>query len=93
MEQNQGGFFENVPDLANLVLRVLWNAKREISIADITQVVNEKYGACWSEETITELLSLLIYKNYKEEKRQGLIGECIYLGKLYIPGKDDFEEA
>lgn len=70
-------------------MKTVWDAERELDLADITLRVNEAYDKEWKPQTVSTFLARLVKKGYLKNYRQGrvfyyqiLVPQKEYLGKL-----------
>lgn len=56
-----------------LVMKVIWDAEKELGLMDIIDVLNREYQKDWKPQTVSTFLSRLGEKGYVENYRQGRI--------------------
>lgn len=69
---NEDVFLDNLPRTANYILNVLWDRNAPMTIAELTEAVNEKYETQWERKDIQKFVRLLINGDYVDVKRKGL---------------------
>lgn len=80
---------QSLTNCETLVMKTVWDAERELDLADITLRVNEAYDKEWKPQTVSTFLARLVKKGYLKNYRQGrvfyyqiLVPQKEYLGKL-----------
>ncbi len=80
---------QGLTNCETLVMKTVWDAERELDLADITLRVNEAYDKEWKPQTVSTFLARLVKKGYLKNYRQGrvfyyqiLVPQKEYLGKL-----------
>ena len=63
--------FQNLTNCEELVMKTVWDAERELSLADVTRRVNETYHKEWKPQTVSTFLARLVRKGYLENHREG----------------------
>lgn len=53
------------------VMKCVWDTEDDMSLLDITQMVNERYHKEWKPQTVSTFLSRLVTKEYLEMYRKG----------------------
>lgn len=69
---NEDVFLDNLPRTANYILNVLWDRNVPMTIAELTEAVNEKYETQWERKDIQKFVRLLVNGDYVDVKRKGL---------------------
>ena len=54
-----------------IVMKCIWDADHEMSLAEIVKNANEGYGKEWKPQTVSTYLAKLCLKNYIQMKRAG----------------------
>lgn len=54
-----------------IVMKCIWDADHEMSLAEIVKNANERYGKEWKPQTVSTYLAKLCIKNYIQMKRAG----------------------
>ena len=54
-----------------IVMKCIWDADHEMSLAEIVKNANEGYGKEWKPQTVSTYLAKLCIKNYIQMKRVG----------------------
>ena len=66
-----------------LVMKAIWDCKKEPVLSDVVDWVNGSYGKDWRPQTVSTFLAKLVRKNYLQMQRDGKI----YTYKVLIPEK------
>lgn len=81
---------ENLTESEELVMKSIWDCKKEPVLSDVVERVNGFYGKDWARQTVSTFLAKLVRKNYIKMQRKGkiytykvLIPESAYRQKLY----------
>ncbi|MGN0350282.1 MAG: BlaI/MecI/CopY family transcriptional regulator [Roseburia sp.] len=61
----------SLSDCEELVMKCIWDSENDIGVQQITQMVNEKYGKDWKQQTVSTFLVRLVKKNYADMYRKG----------------------
>lgn len=67
-----------------MVMKTVWDAEKELNLADITQRVNEIYDKEWKPQTVSTFLARLVKKGYLRHYRQGRV----FYYQILIPQKE-----
>lgn len=62
---------ENVTECELLVLKVIWESDKELTLPQIISAVNTKFDKAWKPQTVSTFLSRLVHKNYLTMRRDG----------------------
>ena len=54
-----------------IVMKCIWDADHEMSLAEIVKNANENYGKDWKPQTVSTYLAKLCQKDYIQMKRTG----------------------
>lgn len=54
-----------------IVMKCIWDADHEMSLAEIVKNANENYGKDWKSQTVSTYLAKLCQKGYIQMKRTG----------------------
>lgn len=81
---------EKLTESEELVMKAIWDCKKEPVLSDVVDRVNGFYGKDWRPQTVSTFLAKLVRKNYLKLQRNGkiytykiLISEKAYKQKLY----------
>lgn len=81
---------EKLTESEELVMKAIWDCKKEPVLSDVVDRVNGFYGKDWKPQTISTFLSKLVRKDYLKLIRNGkiytykvLVPEPVYRRKLY----------
>lgn len=64
---------KNLTDCEQLVMKILWDAEKELGLMEIMRRVNETYQKEWKPQTVSTFLARLVRKSYLESYRQGRV--------------------
>lgn len=78
---------QSLTNCETLVMKTVWDAERELDLADITQRVNEVYDKEWKPQTVSTFLARLVKKGYVRHYRQGRV----FYYQILIPQKEYLE--
>lgn len=71
-------------DCEELVMKIVWDAERELCLTDITLRVNETYHKEWKSQTVSTFLARLVQKGYLRHYRKGRI----FFYQILVPQED-----
>lgn len=81
---------EKLTESEELVMKSIWDCRKEPVLSDVVDRVNGFYGKDWKPQTVSTFLAKLVRKNYLKLCRNGkiytykiLISEGAYKQKLY----------
>lgn len=81
---------ENLTEGEELVMKAVWDCRKEPELSDVVEQTTEVYGKDWKPQTVSTFLARLVNKNYLKLQRNGkiytykiLISEGAYKQKLY----------
>lgn len=74
----------NLTNCEEIVMKTVWDAERELDLADITQRVNETYHKEWKPQTVSTFLARLVRKGYLKHYRQGRV----FYYRILVPQKE-----
>lgn len=81
---------EKLTESEELVMKSIWDCRKEPVLSDVVDRVNGFYGKDWKPQTVSTFLAKLVRKNYLQLCRNGkiytykiLISEAAYRQKLY----------
>lgn len=80
--------FENLTDCELLVMKILWDAEKELGLSEVTQRANETYQREWKLQTVSTFLTRLVNKSYLESYRQGRV----FYYRILVPETDYVKE-
>ncbi len=80
--------FENLTDCELLVMKILWDAEKELGLSEVTQRANETYQRDWKLQTVSTFLTRLVNKSYLESYRQGRV----FYYRILVPETDYVKE-
>lgn len=61
----------SLSDCEELVMRCIWDSEDDIGVQQITQIVNERFGKAWKQQTVSTFLVRLVKKDFVEMYRKG----------------------
>lgn len=81
---------EKLTESEELVMKSIWDCRKEPVLSDVVDRVNGYYGKDWKPQTVSTFLAKLVRKDYLKLQRSGkiysykvLILEADYRRKLY----------
>ena len=81
---------EKLTESEELVMKSIWDCRKEPVLSDVVDRVNGYYGKDWKPQTVSTFLAKLVRKDYLRLQRNGkiytykiLISEAAYKQKLY----------
>lgn len=81
---------EKLTESEEVVMKAIWDCKKEPVLSDVVDRVNGFYGKDWKPQTVSTFLSKLVRKDYLKLIRNGkiytykvLVPESVYRRKLY----------
>lgn len=81
---------EQLTDSEEVVMKAIWDCRKEPVLSDVLDRVNGFYGRDWKPQTVSTFLSKLVRKDFLKLQRKGkiysykvLVTEAIYKRKLY----------
>lgn len=81
---------EKLTESEEVVMKAIWDCKKEPVLSDVVERVNGFYGKDWKPQTVSTFLSKLVRKDYLKLIRNGkiytykvLVPENVYRRKLY----------
>ncbi len=75
---------EDLTKSEELVMKAIWDCKKEPVLSDVVDRVNGSYGKDWRPQTVSTFLAKLVRKNYLKMQRDGKI----YTYKVLISEKE-----
>ena len=64
---------EKLTESEELVMRAIWDNRKDPELKDVAERVNDVYGKSWKPQTVSTFLAKLVRKNYLKMKRTGKI--------------------
>lgn len=80
--------FENLTNCEEMVMKIVWDAEKELDLSSVTRRVNETYHKEWKPQTVSTFLSRLVRKGYLMHYRQGRV----FYYRILVPQKKYLEE-
>ena len=74
----------NLTECEQIVMKAVWDSRKDVSLVEIMAIVHEKYGREWKRQTVSTFLLHLIQKNYLSSYR---VGRVFYYHQL-VPMED-----
>lgn len=81
---------EKLTDSEEIVMKAVWDCKKEPMLSDVVEIVNGIYGKDWKPQTVSTFLSKLVRKDFLKLQRNGkiytykvLVKAEVYRRKLY----------
>lgn len=69
---NEDVLLDNLPRTANYILNVLWDRNIQMTVAELTEAVNERNDTQWKRKDIQKFVRMLVNGDYVNAKRKGL---------------------
>ena len=66
-----GGRFEVLTASETLVMKCIWDSEKEMSLADIFEMVNTQYHKEWKYQTVSTFLAKIVQKGFIRARREG----------------------
>lgn len=66
-----GGRYEVLTASETLVMKCIWDSEKEMSLADIFEMVNKKYHKEWKYQTVSTFLAKIVQKGFICARREG----------------------
>ena len=82
---------EKLTESEEIVMRAIWDLKKEPVLTDVCNRVNDIYGKNWKPQTVSTFLSKLVRKNYLKLQRNGKIYTYKVLVKENIYNKEQLK--
>ena len=64
---------KNLSECEELVIRVIWSSAEPLTMQEITEKVNKRFGRSWSAKTVSVFLHRIVHKGYLTAERRGRI--------------------
>lgn len=64
---------EKLTESEEIVMRAIWDCRKEPVLSDIVERVNSVYGKNWKPQTVSTFLAKLVRKKYLKLQRNGKI--------------------
>lgn len=66
---------KRLPDAQEIVMAVIWNAKKEVTMEEVREKVNKKYEKAWKSQTVSTFLVRLKEKDFLFARK---VGRTVY---------------
>lgn len=66
---------KRLPDAQEIIMAVIWNAKKDVTTEDIREKVNEEYEKAWKSQTVSTFLVRLKEKDFLFARK---VGRTVY---------------
>ena len=70
---------KEITDCEKVVMKCVWDSPQDLSMQEITEMVNTKHGKNWKTQTVSSFLARLVKKAYLKMYRKG---RCFYYQPL-----------
>ena len=70
---------KEITDCEKVVMKCVWDSPQDLSMQEITEMVNTKHGKNWKTQTVSTFLARLVKKDYLKMYRKG---RCFYYQPL-----------
>lgn len=78
---------KEITECEKIVMKCIWDNTDDLSMQDITEMVNTQYGKNWKTQTVSTFLARLVKKEYLRMYRKG---RCFYYQALV--DKDEYKD-
>ena len=78
---------KEITDCEKVVMKCVWDSDHELSMQEITEMVNTQHGKNWKTQTVSTFLARLVKKDYLKMYRKG---RCFYYQPLV--DKDEYKD-
>lgn len=78
---------KEITECEKIVMKCIWDNTDDLSMQDITEMVNTQYGKNWKTQTVSTFLARLVKKEYLRMYRKG---RCFYYQPLV--DKDEYKD-
>ncbi len=65
--------YQSLTNCEEVVMKIVWDAEKELDLSGVTQRVNETYHKEWKPQTVSTFLARLVKKGYLKHYRQGRV--------------------
>ncbi len=66
---------KDITECEKVVMKCVWDSSNDLSMQEITEIVNTQYGKNWKTQTVSTFLARLVKKGYLKMYRKG---RCFY---------------
>lgn len=84
---------EKLTEAEEIVMKAVWDDRKEPVLSDIVERVNGVYGKNWKPQTVSTFLAKLVRKNYLKLQRNGKIYTYKVLIKENIYNKEQLKRV
>lgn len=70
---------KEITECEKIVMKCVWDSSHELSMQEITEMVNTRFGKNWKTQTVSTFLARLVKKDYLKMYRKG---RCFYYQPL-----------
>lgn len=70
---------KEITECEKVVMKCVWDSDHELSMQEITEMVNTQHGKNWKTQTVSTFLARLVKKDYLKMYRKG---RCFYYQPL-----------
>lgn len=70
---------KEITECEKVVMKCVWDSEQELSMQEITEIVNTQHGKNWKTQTVSTFLARLVKKDYLKMYRKG---RCFYYQPL-----------
>lgn len=78
---------KEITECEKIVMKCIWDNTNDLSMQEITEMVNTRYGKNWKTQTVSTFLARLVKKEYLRMYRKG---RCFYYQPLV--DKDEYKD-
>ena len=70
---------KEITECEKVVMKCVWDSSQDLSMQEITEMVNTQHGKNWKTQTVSTFLARLVKKDYLKMYRKG---RCFYYQPL-----------
>ena len=70
---------KEITECEKVVMKCVWDSSQDLSMQEITEMVNTQHGKNWKTQTVSKFLARLVKKDYLKMYRKG---RCFYYQPL-----------
>ncbi len=78
---------KEITECEKVVMKCVWDSPHELSMQEITEMVNTQHGKSWKTQTVSTFLARLVKKDYLKMYRKG---RCFYYQALV--DKEEYQD-
>lgn len=78
---------KEITECEKVVMKCVWDSSQDLSMQEITEMVNTQYGKNWKTQTVSTFLARLVKKEYLKMYRKG---RCFFYQPLV--NKEEYKD-